>query len=109
MGRTERRWLVGMSIGFLLAASAATGAAASVGPDAAIESSSSRSASPAAFAERITTRNGRAVAIRRAASWQNAIELIVLAGACALAVAYYSAASASPTDLQSVPVRVRRR
>ena len=67
MGRTERRWFVGMSIGFLLAVSAATGAAASLGPDAAIESSSSRSASPAAFAERITTRDSRAVAVRGAA------------------------------------------
>jgi hypothetical protein len=108
MGRTERRWFVEMSIGFLLAASAATGAAASVGTDVAIEPSSSRSASPAAFAERITTRDSRAVALRGAAAWQNAIELIVLAGVCAIAVAYYSAATAAPTDLQSVPVRVRR-
>ena len=109
MGRTERRWFVGMSIGVLLAVSAATGNAASLGPDAVIDPSSSRSASPAAFAERITTRDSRAIAVRAAASWQNAIELMVLAGACALAVAYYSAATAAPTDLQSVPVRVRRR
>jgi hypothetical protein len=97
-----------MSIAFLLAVSPPPGAA-SVGPDAAIEPSSSRSASPAAFAERIMTRNSRAVAVRGAESWQNAVELIVLASVCALAVAYYSAASAPPTDLQSFPVRVRRR
>jgi hypothetical protein len=103
MGRTEQRLLVAGSIVFLLAVSATTGTAASDAFAATTDRVSS--ASPAAFAERITA-DGRNAAVRD--SWQNAIALIVLTGICATAVAFYSAATAQRTDTP-VPVRVRRR
>ena len=106
MGRTERRFLVATSIVVLLAASAAAGAAAPAASDAATERPSSLSASPVAFAERVIARSDHAG--RGAGSWQNAIELIALAGTCAIAVAFYSAATAQRTDTH-VPVRIRRR
>jgi hypothetical protein len=106
MGHTERRFLVATSIVFLLAASAAAGAAAPAASDGTTERSSSASASPTTFAERAVAGGGQAG--REAGSWQNAIELIALAGTCAIAVAFYSAATAQRTDTQ-VPVRIRRR
>ena len=103
MERTDRRLLVAGLIVVLLAVSAATGAAASD----AFAGTTDRvaSASPVAFAERITG-DGHHAAARD--SWQNAIALIVLAATCAIAVAFYSAATAQRTDTP-VPVRVRRR
>jgi hypothetical protein len=109
MGRTERRFLVAAAIVFLLAASVASGTAAPTAFDGASESEqSSLSASPVTFAERITAGNARTAGGREAGSWQDAIELIALAGICAIAVAFYSAATAQRTDTR-VPVRVRRR
>jgi hypothetical protein len=106
MGYTERRFLVAMSIVFLLAASAAT-AAASAASDATAERSWSASASsPTTFAERAVA--GGSHAGRETGSWQSAVELIALAGTCAIAVAFYSAVTAQRTDTQ-VPVRIRRR
>jgi hypothetical protein len=107
MGRTERRFLVATSIVFLLAASAAAGAAAPAS-DATIEQSSSvsASASPTAFAERAIAGSNHTGP--GTTSWQNAIELIVLAGTCAIGVAFYSAATARRTHTR-VPVRARRR
>ena len=105
MGRTEQRLLVAGLIAFLLAVSAATGAAATDARAATLERVSS--ASPTAFAERITAGDAHSAASRD--SWQTAIELIVLIATCAIAVAFYSAATAQRTDLQPVPVRIRRR
>ena len=107
MGRTERRFLVAGSIVFLLAVSAPGGAAGPAGFDATSDRTLI-SASPAVFAERITAGDGRAGGVRAGESWSSAIELIVLAGTCAIVVAFYSAATAPRTDTR-VPVRVRRR
>jgi hypothetical protein len=90
-------------IGLLLAVSAPVGAAPSDASAGTTESMAA--ASPVAFAERITSE------VRRPAgrdSWQNALELIVLAATCAIGVAFYSAATARHTDTR-VPVRIRRR
>jgi hypothetical protein len=108
MGCTERRFFVATSIVVLLAVGVTTGATASARPDGATEPSSSLVASPTAFAQRITADDARGVGLRGTDSWHNAIALIVLAGTCAIAVAFYSAATAQRTDTQ-VPVRVRRR
>ena len=105
MGHTERRFLVATSIVFLLAASAAAGAAAPAASGGTTERSSA-SASPTTFAERVVAGGGQAG--REAGSWQDTIELIVLAATCAIAVAFYAAATAQRTDSR-VPVRVRRR
>lgn len=106
MGHTERRFLVATSIVFLLAASAAAGAAAPAAPDGTTEGSPSASAAPTTFAERAVARDGQAH--REARSWRDAIELIALAGTCAIAVAFYSAVTAQRSDTE-VPVRLRRR
>ena len=106
MGPTERRFLVATSIVFLLAASAAAGTAAPAASDGTAERSSSASASPTTFAERVVAGGGQAG--REAGSWQDTIELIVLAATCAIAVAFYAAATAQRTDSR-VPVRIRRR
>ena len=105
MGHTERRFLVATSIVFLLAASAAAGAAAPAASGGTTERSPA-SASPTTFAERVVAGGGQAG--REAGSWQDTIELIVLAATCAIAVAFYAAATAQRTDSR-VPVRVRRR
>ena len=107
MGRTERRVLVAASIAFLLALTAATVAATPAAPGEASPAASPASASAVAFAEWVTARE-RPTGGREAGSWQNAIELIALAGTCAIAVAFYSAATAPRTDSPE-PVRVRRR
>src|SRR5918996_872309 len=60
------------------------------------------SASPAVFAERVTAAHQGAGG-GGLGSLQNAIELIVLAGVCAVGVAFYSAAS-SQRDGTRVPV-----
>lgn len=106
MGHTERRFLVAASIAVLLPLIAVPGAATPAGSSDAAAPPSSVSASPAAFAERFIA-DDRPTA-SRAASWQNALELLVLAGICAVAVAFYSAATARRSDTR-MPVRVRRR
>jgi hypothetical protein len=106
MGRTERRVLVAGSIVVLLALSAVTGVAGPVASDGPIESST-LSGSPAAFAERVTAAHGPGVG-GRTGSLQTAIELIVLAGTCAIGVAFYSS-TAAPREGTRVPTRIRRR
>ncbi len=106
MGHTERRFLVATFIVFLFAARAAAGAAAPAAPDGTTERSSPASASPTTFAERAVAGGGQAG--RAAGSWQDAIALIALAGTCAIAVAFYSAATARRTDTRA-PVPIRRR
>jgi hypothetical protein len=105
MGRTERRFLVAASIASLLALTATTGAATPVASDGVVAVSADRSASAVAFAERAIARD-HPKGNRRTSSWRTAIELIALAGTCAMAMAFYSAATARRTD---TPVRVRRR
>ena len=105
MGRTERWFLGAAAIAFLLGLSAPTGAAPPDASDAAPIASPTLSESPAAFAERVTA-GGDGSGTRRAGSWQNAIELIALVGTCAIAVAFYSAATAQRSD---PPVARRRR
>jgi hypothetical protein len=106
MGRTERWWLVAASSVVLLALSAAAGPAISGAADVAIERPLPVSTSPVVFAERITAGSSRTG--RETGSWREAIELIVLAGTCAIAVAFYSAVTAQRTDAPA-PVRIRRR
>ncbi len=107
MGRTERRVLVAGSI-VLLALSAVTGVAAPVGAGGPLEPSSTLSGSPAAFAERVTATHGQGAGGRSIGSLQTAIELIALAAACAIGVAFYSSTSA-PSDGTRVPAPIRRR
>ena len=97
MGRTERWFLGAAAIVFLLGLSAPTGAAPPDASDAAPTASPTLSESPAAFAERVTS-GGDGSGTRRAGSWQNAVELIALVGTCAIAVAFYSAATAHRSD-----------
>jgi hypothetical protein len=106
MGRTERRFLGSAGIALLLALNAAAGAAEPGDSDPTPERASSQ-ASPEAFAERRAS-SGTTVSGRDADSWRHAIDLIVLAGTCAIAVAFYSAATARRTDTR-VAVRARRR
>ena len=106
MGPTERRFLgAAAAIAFLLGLSAPTGAAPPDASDAAAIASPTLSESSAAFAERVTT-GGDGSGTRRAGSWQNAVELAALVGTCAIAVAFYSAATAQRSD---PPVAGRRR
>jgi hypothetical protein len=86
MDGTERWAQLSGSLVLLLVLTAGSAAPASAAPDGA--SSSLAAASPAAFAERTATRatgSGETSILA-------VIELILLAGACAAAVAYYSAA-----------------
>ena len=108
MGRTERRVLVAGSIVLLLASSAVTGVAAPVASGGPLEPSSTLSGSPAAFAERVTATHGPGAGGRSLGSLQTAIELIALAAACAIGVAFYSSTSA-PSDGSRVPAPIRRR
>jgi len=108
MGRTERRGLVAGSIVFLLALSAVTAVAAPVASGGPLEPSSTLSGSPAAFAERVTATRGQGSGGRGTRPLHNALELIVLAAACAIGVAFYSSTSA-PSDGMRVPSPVRRR
>jgi hypothetical protein len=108
MGRTERRFLGPAGIALLLALNAAAAAAEPGDPDTTLERASSRVASPEAFAERARASSGTTVSGRDPDSWRHAMDLIVLAGTCAIAVAFYSAATARRTDTR-VAVRVRRR
>ena len=105
MRRTERRFLVAASIGSLLALAATSGAAVPAASGGAVAVSSSLSASPVAFAERAIARDAL-TSSRRAGTWHDAIELLALAGTCAIAVAFYSAATARRTDTRA---RTRRR
>jgi hypothetical protein len=91
---------------FLLVLSATAGTAAPGGPDGATGRPLPLSTSPVVFAERLTAEDGRGS--HEAGSWRDAIELIVLAGTCAIAVAFYSAVTAQHTDAPA-PVRIRRR
>jgi len=108
MGRTERRVLVAGSIVLLLALSAVTGVAAPVVSGEPVESSSTLSGSPAAFAERVTASHDQGPGGRSTGSLQTALELIVLASACAIGVAFYSSTSA-PGDGTRVLSPIRRR
>ena len=108
MGRTERRFLGPAGIALLLALNAAAGAGEPGDSGATLERVSSQAASPEAFAERARASSGTTVSGRDPDSWRHAIDLIVLAGTCAIAVAFYSAATARRTDTR-VAVRVRRR
>ncbi|HEU4368090.1 MAG TPA: hypothetical protein VFV05_07690 [Methylomirabilota bacterium] len=89
MGCTERRALVLGSIVFLLALAAAEGAES----PAALDPPSPSPVSPAAFAERAAGggRGRDSAAVKGEASFRNALELIVLAATCGIAVACYSA------------------
>jgi hypothetical protein len=107
MGRTERRFLGPAGIVLLLALNAAAGAAEPGESDPTPERASSQS-SPEAFAERARASSSTTVSGRDPDSWRHAMDLIVLAGTCAIAVAFYSAATARRTDTR-VAVRVRRR
>jgi hypothetical protein len=100
MGRTERAVFVASSIAFVVASSIATvvaltvvSAANPVGPSPAIERPSTLvSASPAVFAEHVTSAHQRTSG-RNLASLRSTLELIVLVVMCAVGVALYSAAS----------------
>jgi len=94
MGRTGRQVLVAGSIVLLLASSAVTGVAAPIASGGPIEPSSTLSGSPAAFAERVTATHGQGAGGRGTGSLQTALELIVLAAACAIGAAFYSSTSA---------------
>jgi hypothetical protein len=103
MARTERWGCVASSIALLVALSAAPGVAAPVASDATAERSSTLvSASPAVFAERVTAAH-QAASARGRDALQNAVELIVLAGICAIAVAFYTAASTRRADPDEPP------
>jgi len=108
MGRTGRRVLVAGSIVLLLASSAVTGVAAPVASGGPLEPSSTLSGSPAAFAERVTATHGQGAGGGSIGSLLTAIELIALAAACAIGVAFYSSTSA-PSDGTRVPAPIRRR
>ena len=100
--------LVAGSTVLLLALSAVTVLAAPAGPGGPTERSSTLvSASPAVFAERVTTAH-RDSGDRGLGSLQTTFELIVLAGVCAVGVALYSAAS-TPSDGGRAPAPLRRR
>jgi hypothetical protein len=107
MGRTERRFLGSAGIALLLALNA-TAAAEPGDSDPTLERATSQAASPEAFLKRAGASSGTTVSGRDPDSWRHAIDLIVLAGTCAIAVAFYSAATARRTDTR-VAVRVRRR
>jgi len=100
MGYTEGRFLVAASIAVLLALDAGPGTAASAAPGDAATPQSSVSASPVTFAER-RAGDERPARPRGADSWRDALELIALAGTCAIAVAFYSAATARRTDTRA--------
>jgi hypothetical protein len=104
MGRTERRYVVAASIVFLLGLMAEPGAALSAGPDETAQASSEPSASPAAFAERAAAGS----VTRGMDSLRSALELIVLAAACAIAVALYSAADGQRRQ-DGISARMHRR
>ena len=108
MGRTERRVLVVGSTVLLLALSAVTAVAAPVASGGFPEPSSTLSGSPTAFAERVTATRGPGAGGRGTQPLQSALELIVLAAACAIGVAFYSSTSA-PSDGTRVPSLIRRR
>jgi hypothetical protein len=105
MRRRQRRFLVAASIASLLALTAAAGADTATASAGAVAVSSSLPASAVAFAERAIARD-QPTDRRRAGSWRNALELMALVGTCAIAAAFYSAATARRTDTL---VRVRRR
>ena len=87
MAGTERWGQLSGSLVLLLVLTAAVAAPASAASDG--TSPSLAGAPPAAFAERIANRPGPGAS---ETSILAAIELIVLAAACAVGVAYYSAA-----------------
>jgi hypothetical protein len=96
---------VAVSSVFLLVLTVAAGTAAPADLDGATERPLPLSTSPVVFAERIAASGTTS---RDEESWRTAIELIVLAGTCAIAVAFYSAATAQRTDT-NVQERIRRR
>jgi hypothetical protein len=105
MAGTERWGQLSGSLVLLLVLTAAVAAApASAASDGA--SPSLASAPPAAFAERIANRPSPSGASET--SILAAIELIVLAAACAVAVAYYSAARERYDQVRSRRLTRRR-
>ena len=106
MGRTVKRVLASGSIAFLLGLMAVAGAAAPAAADAVSKPAVPLPASPDAFADRAAAHS--AGVTDWGASARSAGELIVLAAACAIAVAVYSAISGS-RGTERVPVRIRRR
>jgi hypothetical protein len=107
MGRMGQILVAGSTV-LLLALSAVTVLAAPARSDSPTGRSSTLvSASPAVFAERVATAH-RDSGDRGFGSLQTTVELIVLAGVCAVGVALYSAAS-TPSDGARVPAPIRRR
>ena len=108
MGRTERRAFVAGSIVLLLALSVVAGVAAPVLSGGPSEPSSALSGSPAAFAERVTATQGQGAGGNGSGSLLRAIELIVLAVACAIGVPFFSSMPGLGKGTR-VPARIRRR
>jgi hypothetical protein len=103
MGRTGYRVLVTGSIAFLLVLTAVAGVVAPAVAGVVSPPVSPLPASPPAFAERtapLLDEGGMGV--------RTAVELIVLALTCSVAVAFYSAMSGERGGTR-VPARVRRR
>jgi hypothetical protein len=99
--------LVAGSIAFLIALSAAAGAAAPAVPDEGRVPSSLHPGSPAAFAERAVGDREDGPA-RAGSSFRHAVELMILVVACGLVVAFCSASS-SEQGGRRVLTRIRRR
>ena len=108
MERTGRSILALSAVVALLALSVATGDAAPVASGGPTEPPSTLAGSPTAFAERLVAPRTPTTRARAGDSLQEALELIVLAAVCALAVALYSSASAE-RDRSSPAARRRRR
>ena len=104
MRRMARRVLVTGSIAFLLALTALAGGAAPAAAGGATASSAPLPASPPAYAERTPA----PLVADQGLGVRTAVELIVLALTCSIAVALYSA-TAGERGGTRVPARVRRR
>jgi hypothetical protein len=104
MRGTARQVLVAGSIASLLALTALAAGAAPAAADAATPRSAVLPASPSPSAERMAA----AQLVDRGFGMQAAIELIVLAVACSIVVAFFSA-TAGERGGTRVPARVRRR
>ena len=108
MERTGRSFLAAGALVALLVLSAASGDAAPAASGGTTEPPSTLAGSPTAFAERLAAPRTPTTSARAGDSLQEALELIVLAAVCALAVALYSSASAE-RDRSSPAARRRRR
>ncbi len=107
MAGTGRSFLVASVLAALLAPSVAFSDAA-VASGGTTEPPSTLAGSPTAFAERLAASNRPTAGARSGDSLQDALELIVLAAVCALAVALYSSASAERDRTPSARWRRRR-